>query len=248
MRGPSAAVSGTTAEVATSTASTAFVQGRMAFRSLVPANSFYAAFMRKVLALTVLILTAAALHADEPGDLAAARQLFDRNSDAIHHHDRDAYLALYLHSPQLVRTGGAGLSLGFDDFAKGAGTRWPDALDPDDVRLTPIQPGIVYGTYRYRVRYGAEEHSGVSERLFVKTADGWKIALTGAIDAPAGTPPPPRAIAHATLIDGRGGAPITNANIVMRNGKIDCAGADCRIPQGIDVTDANGMFVTPGLI
>lgn len=201
-----------------------------------------------MLAVTVLILAVTPLCADEPGDLAAARKLFDRNIDAIHRHDRDAYLALYLHSPKLGRTGPDGLALGFDSFAKGAGTRWPDALDADDVRLTSIQPGIVYGTYRYRVRYGTDEHSGVSERLFVKTADGWKIALTGAIDAPAGTPPPPRAIAHATLIDGRGGAPVPNANIVMRDGKIDCAGADCRIPEGIDVVDAKGLFVTPGLI
>jgi imidazolonepropionase-like amidohydrolase len=204
--------------------------------------------MQRILSVTVLILAAALLHADESADLAAARKLFDRNIDAIHSRNRDAYLALYLHSPKLVRTGADGLSIGFDDFAKGAGAKWPDALDADDIRLTSIQPGMVYGTYRYRVRYGTDEHSGVSERLFVKTADGWKIALTGAIDAPAGTPPPPRAIAHATLIDGRGGAPMANANIVMRDGKIDCAGANCTIPEGIDVVDAKGLFVTPGLI
>jgi len=203
--------------------------------------------MRRVLTVTVLIL-AATLRADEPADLAAARALFDKNIDAIHRRDRDAYLALYLHSPKLVRSGADGLAVGFDDFAKGAGAQWPDALDADDIRLTPIQPGVVYGTYRYRVRYVGEEHSGVSERLFLKTAEGWKIALTGAIDAPAGTPPPPRAIAHATLIDGRGGAPVANANVVIRNGKIDCAGADCAIPAGIDVVDAKGLFVTPGLI
>ena len=197
-----------------------------------------------MLAVTVLILVVTTLRAD---DLAEARKLFDRNIDAIHRHDRDAYLALYLHSPKLVRSGADGLSVGFDDFAKGAGAQWPDALDADDIRLTPIQPGMVYGTYRYRVRYGTEEHSGVSERLFVKTADGWKIALTGAIDAPPGTPPPPRAIAHATLIDGLGGPPVVG-NVVIRDGKIDCAGRDCAIPSGIDVVDGTGKFVTPGLI
>jgi imidazolonepropionase-like amidohydrolase len=203
--------------------------------------------MRKISAVTVLLL-ALALHADEAGDLAAARKVFDANIDAIHRRDRDAYLALYLHSPKLVRSGAEGLVAGFDDFAKGAGQSWPDALDADDVRLTPVQPGVVYGTYRSRVRYGAEEHSGVSERLFVRTPDGWRIAVTGAIDAPHGTPAPPRAIAHATLLDGRGGAPVANANIVMRNGRIDCAGAACAIPNGIDVLDAKGLFVTPGLI
>ncbi|HEY4640748.1 MAG TPA: amidohydrolase family protein [Thermoanaerobaculia bacterium] len=197
-----------------------------------------------MLTVTVLILAAAALRAD---DLADARKLFDRNIDTIHRHDRDAYLALYLHSPKLARTGADGLSLGFDDFAKGAGSRWPDALDADDIRLTQIQPGMVYGTYRYRVRYGTDEHSGVSERLFIKTSEGWKIALTGAIDAPLGTPPPPRAIRNATIIDGNGGKPVAG-NVVIRDGKIDCAGANCAIPEGIDVVDASGKFVTPGLI
>jgi len=197
-----------------------------------------------MLTVTVLILVATALRAD---DLADAHKLFDRNIDAIHRRDRDAYLALYLHSPKLVRTGADGLSLGFDEFEKGAGTRWPDALHADDIRLTQVQRGMVYGTYRYRVRYGTEEHSGVSERLFVKTAEGWKIALTGAIDVPRGTPPPPRAIAHATVINGLGAAPAIG-NVVIRDGKIDCAGPDCTIPEGIDVVDATGKFVTPGLI
>ncbi len=202
--------------------------------------------MRRLLTVTISILAAVTLQA-QSSDLDAARAVFRKNIDAIHQHDRDAYLALYLHSPKLVRTGADGLAAGYDDFAKGAGSRWPDALDADDLRLTSVQPGVVYGTYRYRVRYGAEEHSGMSERLFVKTQDGWKIALTGAIDAPAGTPPPPRAIAHATLIDGRGGAPVKDANIIVRDGKIECAGK-CAIPEGIDIFDAKGMFVTPGLI
>ncbi|MGZ8831014.1 MAG: amidohydrolase family protein, partial [Thermoanaerobaculia bacterium] len=119
--------------------------------------------------------------------------------------------------------------------------------EASDMHLTSLQPGLVYGTYRYRVRYGNDEHSGISERLFTNTPSGWKIALTGAIDAPAGTPAPPKAIAGATLIDGRGGAPVPNANIIIRDGKIDCAGK-CSIPEGIDLVDARGMWVTPGLI
>ena len=115
----------------------------------------------------------------------------------------------------------------------------------------PYVPGFVYGTYRYRVRYGAgDEHVGISERLFVKTPDGWKIALTGAIDTPPGTPAPPRALVGATLIDGRGGAPIANANVILRDGKIDCAGTatQCAVPEGIDVTNVAGLWITPGLI
>src|SRR5581483_6831703 len=202
--------------------------------------------MRRLPTVTISMLLTVVLHA-QPGDLDAARALFARNIDAIHRHDREAYLALYLHSPQLVRSGAEGLAAGYEEFAKAAGARWPDALDADDLRLTPIQPGIVYGTYRYRVRYGGAEHNGISERLFIRTSDGWKIALTGAVDAPAGTPPPPRAIAHATLIDGTGRAPLKDANIIVRDGRISCAG-NCAIPEGIDVLDAKGMFVTPGLI
>src|ERR1051326_9152253 len=50
-----------------------------------------------------------------------------------------------------------------------------------------------------------------SDLLFVKPRDGWKISVTGAVDTPPGTPAPPRAIVGATLIDGRGGAPVPNA-------------------------------------
>ncbi|HKR62663.1 MAG TPA: amidohydrolase family protein, partial [Thermoanaerobaculia bacterium] len=148
---------------------------------------------------------------------------------------------------KLVRTGATGFVTGYESFAKGAGSGWPDTIEATELHLTPIRPGVVYGTYRYRVRFGADESSGISERVFVETPDGWKIGLTGAIETP-GAPPPPRAITGATLIDGRGGAPIANANIIVREGKIECAGADCAVPAGIDVVDAHGLFVTPGLI
>ena len=187
------------------------------------------------------------LAADEASDLRNARAVFEQNIAAIHDRDRARYLSFYLPTDKLVLTGPTGFVTGYDDFAKGVGTQWPDTLEATDMHLTPVRPGIVYGTYRYRVRYGAEEHSGISERLFVDTPNGWKIALTGAIETP-GLPPSPRALRGATLIDGRGGAPVANANVVVRDGKIECAGADCAIPEGIDVVDAHGMFVTPGLI
>ncbi|HUP60826.1 MAG TPA: amidohydrolase family protein [Thermoanaerobaculia bacterium] len=197
--------------------------------------------------VTVLVLFAFSAAADDAADLRAARAVFEENIEAIHQRDRAKYLSLYLHSESLVRTGPAGFATGYEDFAKGAGAEWPDTLEVTDMRLTPIRPGIVYGSYRYRVRYGANETSGISERLFVETPEGWRIALTGAVGT-VGVPPSPRAIRGATLIDGRGGAPVANANIVVRDGKIDCAGTDCAIPAGIDVVDARGMFVTPGLV
>ena len=195
---------------------------------------------------TVAFLVCLPLAADEKSDLAAARAVFDQNIAAIRSQDRAKYLSLYLHDARLVRGGPAGFVTGYESFEKARGP-WPDEIEASDIHLTPIQPGIVYGTYHYRVRYGADEHSGISERLFLSTPDGWKIAVTGAIDAPPGTPPPPRAITGATLIDGRGGAAVPNATIVIREGKIDCAG-QCNVPEGIDTIDAHGMWVTPGLI
>ena len=196
------------------------------------------------------MLVAAGLSADEAADLRAARTVFEENIAAIRARDRDQYLSLYLNSEKLVRTGPVGFTTGYEDFAKGAGGNWPDTIEATDMRLTPLRPGMVYGTYRYRVRYGANENSGISERIFVETPAGWRIALTGAVESVPGTPPTPRAITGATLIDGRGGAPVASANVVLRDGKIDCAGtaAQCPTPAGVDVVDARGLWITPGLV
>lgn len=197
-----------------------------------------------------LYCLAAPLFAAPADDIAAARALFESNINAIRQRNREAYLSCYLHSERLVLGGPESFSTGFDSFVKEAGAKWPDLIEANDIHLTPLQPGMVYGTYRYRVRYGSDEHAGISERLFVSTPEGWKIALTGAIDSPAGTPAPPRALTGATLIDGRGGAPLANANVILRDGKIDCAGstARCPVPEGVDVTDVKGMWIAPGLI
>ncbi len=207
--------------------------------------------MRKSFVCVVMLtlLFGLPLSAEGPGDLEAAREVFEANLDAIRNHDRDAYLATYLHDPRFAVSSAGGLSHGFDAFARETSS-WPDAFDAQQLELTPVSQDVIYGTYRYRVRYGAEEHRGISERIFVRTSNGWRIAVTGATDTPPGTPPPPRAIVGATLIDGRGGAPVPNANVILRNGKIDCAAgaSECPLPEGIAVTDARGMWVTPGLV
>jgi imidazolonepropionase-like amidohydrolase len=180
-------------------------------------------------------------------DLAAARALFERNLEAIRLRDKAAYLLCYLDSPKLAKTGADGITLGYPAFVKAAGENWPDTFDASDLELVSVRPGIVYGTYRYRVRYAADEQTGVSERLFVKTPKGWKIAMTSAFPAPPGTPPPPRTIVGATLVDGTGAAPVADATVVLRGGKIDCAGR-CAIPAGVTVLDGRGMWITPGLV
>ncbi len=183
-------------------------------------------------------------------DLAAAKKVFEANLDAIRRKDKDAYLACYLPEESFARTGPDGMSVGFKEFAAGVGTGWPDSIEAEDMRLTPVRPGLVYGTYRYRVRYGADEQSGLSERFFVSTPKGWKIAVSTAFQALPGVPPPPKALVGATLIDGTGAPAIPDAVVILRDGKIDCAGsrASCPLPEEIDRLDLSGQWITPGLI
>jgi imidazolonepropionase-like amidohydrolase len=198
----------------------------------------------------------AAPPAEPAGDLEAARTLFQRNLDAIRKRDKEAYLACYLNADTLARTGFEGAQMGYDTLAKEAGKEWPDLFEGLDLQLVPIRPGVVYGTYRYRVRYGAQEDSGISERFFVNTADGsqggagWKIAVSTAFSAPPGVPTPPRALVGATLVDGTGAPPVPDAVVIVRGGKIDCAGtrAECPPPKGVDVLDLKGTWITPGIV
>src|SRR5438094_1439608 len=111
-----------------------------------------------VIAVTVLLATS--ITAQE-NDIQAARAVFATNLNAIRERNLEKYLSCYLHSKLLVRGGPTGFATGYDDFAKNRGP-WPDSIEASDIHLTPLQPGYVYGTYRYRVRYGADEHSGIS--------------------------------------------------------------------------------------
>jgi len=187
-------------------------------------------------------------------DLAAARALFERNVAAIQAKDREAYLACYLPTPRLVRVGPDGMQLGFDGFEAAAPTTasddWPDSLVARDLRLAWVRPGVVYGTYRYHVVSRGAERDGISTRLFVRADEGWRIAVTSAFDGPAGLPPPPVALVGATLYDGAGGAPVRDAAILVAGGRIERVGprAEVELPDGVDVVDLTGRFVTPGLV
>jgi len=58
------------------------------------------------------------------------------------------------------------------------------------------------------------------------------------------------AIVGATLVDGRGGAPIRNSAVVVRGDRITDAGprASVRVPAGAEIFDAKGLTLLPGLI
>jgi imidazolonepropionase-like amidohydrolase len=58
------------------------------------------------------------------------------------------------------------------------------------------------------------------------------------------------ALRGARVIDGRGGAPIDNATIVIRDGRIVAVGpsAGTPVPSGAEVVDYAGKTIIPGLI
>ena len=201
-------------------------------------------------AMLVLALVAPRAAVGDPAsDLAGARVVFERNLDAIRGHDAAAYLSCYLRSPQLARTGPTGVLLGYDSLAAGRDRNWPDAFESLDLKLTPIRDGLVYGTYRYRVRYGASEQAGLSERLFVSTGAGWKIAMTSAFPATPGVPAPPRAVVGGTIWDGTGRV-IHDGVVLVRDGRIEAVGSrrQVPVPADVDTIDARGKWVLPGLI
>ncbi len=124
-------------------------------------------------------------------DSVEALALFRENIDAIHKRDRDRYIATYLQSPRLARNGVDGLELGFDDWPARTSTSWPDTLMARDLTVVPLAAGVVYGSYRYDVRNGDSVSSGISERVFVKTPGGWRIAVTSAFGSPRVFSPKP---------------------------------------------------------
>lgn len=122
-------------------------------------------------------------------DTIAARRLFEENIDAIHKRNRERYLATYLHTETLGRNGPGGLELGYANWSARRDSTWPDTLVAQRLRVLPVAPGVVYGTYCYMVTQNKVTTSGVSERIFVKTREGWKIAVTTAFGLPTGALP-----------------------------------------------------------
>src|SRR5437870_5439385 len=142
-----------------------------------------------------LLLLAAPL----PGQ-GAPLDAFRDNIAASHARARAAYLSHYLRTPALARVGPDGLHQGYDEFARAAGAGWPDTLVATHFRIVPVTPDVAYGVYRYRVVDSSGSGRGVSERVLVRTPDGWKIAVTTAFPT-SDAAPPPMALVGATLVD-----------------------------------------------
>lgn len=205
------------------------------------------------LALAAALLCAQPIHAQpypaarRAADSTEALASFRSNIAAIHHRDRAAYLRHYLQSPRLARVGPGGAAYGYAPLASARDTTWPDTLVATHFEVVPVSPGVVYGTYRYRVVQGGSQR-GVSERLMVKQPDGsWKVAVSTAFGSPGDGPVPAFALTHATVIDGTGRAPLRDATVVMRGGKIECVGA-CPVAADVETVDARGRWIVPGLV
>jgi imidazolonepropionase-like amidohydrolase len=186
--------------------------------------------------------------ADRARDSVQALAAFRSNIASIHGRDRPAYLTHYLQSPRLARTGPGGVQWGYQGMTGGDPNAWPDTLVATHYEVVPLAPGVVYGTYRYRVAQGGTSSRGVSERVLVRQPDGsWKVAVSTAFNAPGNGPVPAVAFTGATVIDGTGGAPLRDATVVMRHGRIACVGR-CEVGADVHAIDARGKWIIPGLV
>ena len=121
-------------------------------------------------------------------DLDGARAAFQGNIAAIQHRNAEQYLSYYMQSPALTILSDS-FAQGYDSFAaaRRATTDWPDTLIAGDPRLVWLSPGVVYGAYKYvRVQKG-DTTRGWSERVMVKTKNGWKVAVTTVLTEPKGS-------------------------------------------------------------
>ena len=117
-------------------------------------------------------------------DVAEVAVALETNLSAIRRGDAEAYLAHYLESPDLVIASADSLMRGFLFFAEArrADPTWPDRLDTNPPTFVWLAPGVVWAGFQFRAVIGPDTTWGVSERVFVKTADGWKITITGSME------------------------------------------------------------------
>jgi imidazolonepropionase-like amidohydrolase len=74
------------------------------------------------------------------------------------------------------------------------------------------------------------------------------MKLAAIVLCAAALPAADLAITHATILDGTGAAPLRDATLLVRNGKVAAVGPKVKIPTGAQTIDASGKTVIPGLI
>lgn len=136
--------------------------------------------MRLTACLAAVLLAGTRLDAqDLARDSADAMAVFRENLDAIHKRDRPRYLATYLQTDRLTRHGLRGPELGWEGWsARTQVGGWPDTLMVRELTVRPIAPGTVYGWYRYVGVNQGKASTGISMRMFVRTPQGMRIAVT----------------------------------------------------------------------
>jgi imidazolonepropionase-like amidohydrolase len=75
--------------------------------------------------------------------------------------------------------------------------------------------------------------------------------LLGACSNPKKTEgPASTAFTNVTLIDGTGSAPITNAVLLIQNGRVKAVGSKetVTLPENATIVDLQGKYIIPGLI
>ena len=87
---------------------------------------------------------------------------------------------------------------------------------------------------------------------------GWLIAMLAGLavtsSAHGQAPSPVRydqpviAITHVTLVDGTGAAPVRDATVVIRDGRIAAVGRRVRAPDGATIIDGTGKTLLPGFV
>jgi hypothetical protein len=117
-------------------------------------------------------------------DLSEAAEALEANLGAIRGRNAEAYLAHYLDSPELVVATPEGVRRGFRPFAEArrASGEWPDTLIAGQPAWVWLAPGVVWGAFEYLAVQDGDTALGLSERVFVKTGDGWRIAVTGSME------------------------------------------------------------------
>src|SRR5262245_11011946 len=76
------------------------------------------------------------------------------------------------------------------------------------------------------------------------------LTLLGVLICAASADAQTTVLRGARVIDGTGGAPLDNATIVIRDGRIAAVGpsANTSVPDGAEVVDYSGKTIIPGLI
>ncbi len=120
----------------------------------------------------------------EAHDLRDVREALERNIQAIHDRDTEAYLSQYDDSPSLIVATADSVTRGFALFAaaRRSSLDWPDTLIAAEATLEWIAPGVVWAAFPYAAVLQGDTARGVSERVFVKTRDGWRIRVTGLME------------------------------------------------------------------